>query len=261
MRAACFSVAAMDYFPQKNQSFPGGNALNQTLRLAELGIKTSFLGALGTDESGDKIYGLLAKNHVDLSQVSLIDGVTANNRIINDDLGERYGVDGAWQGGVFEQYRISEDSWAYISDFSIWTTHASCPNFLETLSRKSNNTLCVDYLHLPDFSLLKDTLAQVDIAYVGGDQSMQADLAELSKTSDCLIVLTLGGEGSMAFHSGKKYSQPAFDVDVVDTTGCGDAFQAGFTNSYTQHQNIEEALLAGATGGRLAAMHYGGSKW
>ena len=58
-KAACFSVAALDYFPQINQHFAGGNALNQAINFRALGWETAFLGALGTDVAGDQIENLL----------------------------------------------------------------------------------------------------------------------------------------------------------------------------------------------------------
>ena len=48
---------------------------------------------------------------------------------------------------------------------------------------------------------------------------------------------------------------------VIDTTGCGDAFQAAFTASYFAIQNVEASLLAGAELGRKAAMRHGGIPW
>ncbi|MGD9210986.1 MAG: PfkB family carbohydrate kinase [Desulfobacteraceae bacterium] len=47
-----------------------------------------------------------------------------------------------------------------------------------------------------------------------------------------LIVLTLGSDGSIAFYGSKSYQQRTLITNnVVDTTGCGDAFQAGFVSS------------------------------
>jgi len=92
-KAACFSVAALDYFPQINQHFAGGNALNQAINFRALGWETAFLGALGTDEAGDQIENLLRKNGVDLSGMRRLPGQTASNRLMNDENGERFGID------------------------------------------------------------------------------------------------------------------------------------------------------------------------
>jgi fructoselysine 6-kinase len=261
MKVACFSVAAMDYFPQQKEYFAGGNALNQSVRMSSLGEQCTFLGALGNDQHGKRIYSLLKKHGVDLSLTKRLAGSTANNRIVNDESGERFGETDAWQGGVFETFKITEESWQQISDFDIWTTHSSCPNFQQTLARKRSAMLCVDYLHLPDPQPLYDSIHNVDIAYVGGELAMSENLLQLSTVTKTLIVLTLGAQGSMAFYKGQQYVQPALSTKVIDTTGCGDAFQAGFTLCYSMTKDIAKALLSGAELGQKATRHYGGVQW
>jgi fructoselysine 6-kinase len=261
MKAACFSVAAIDYFPQQQQHFAGGNALNQCVRMSSCGVQCSFVGALGLDEFGERILALLKNHDVDTSFVDRIVGATASNRIVNDETGERFGEDGAWDGGVFEKYRIPEEIWLAIQEHDIWATHASCPNFDTALVKKKHNRLCVDYLHLPDFSVLQETAKYVDIAYAGCDESMIDGFATLSETIATPLVLTLAEKGSVCFLNGRSYKQQALPSDVTDTTGCGDAFQAGFTSEYLLSGNIEVALKKGAEMGRLATQHYGGVPW
>jgi len=261
VKAACFTVAAIDYFPQQDSYFAGGNALNQSIRLSTQGVNCSFIGAIGDDVHGDKIYSLLSRNKIDLHLLETLEGGTASNRIINDNSGERFGESNAWDGGVFDVFRIKDKAWDYISKFDIWSTHSSCPNFKETIARKGTATLCVDYLHLPRFQTIFETIDNVDIAYVGGNIEMVESLFELSTKRDKLIVLTLGDRGSMAFYQGHKYLQPSLPSKVIDTTGCGDAFQSGFTCSFLEHRDVEKALLTGAEMGCLATKHYGGVEW
>ena len=59
MKAACFSVAAMDYYPQLKTTYPGGNSLNQSIRFRQMGHESAFVGAIGNDENGDRIMALL----------------------------------------------------------------------------------------------------------------------------------------------------------------------------------------------------------
>jgi sugar/nucleoside kinase (ribokinase family) len=56
--------------------------------------------------------------------------------------------------------------------------------------------------------------------------------------------------------------QKALPIEnVIDTTGCGDTFQAACTATYFKTKNIQAALLAGAELGKQAAMSYGGIPW
>ena len=91
---------------------------------------------------------------------------------------------------------------------------------------------------------------------------MRADLAGLSKESRTLLVLTLGAAGSIAFDGERSYEQPALPLEkVIDTTGCGDAYQAGFSATYYATRDVRASLLAGAELGRQAALTFGGIPW
>jgi fructoselysine 6-kinase len=260
LKIACFSVAALDYFPQQNQHFAGGNSLNQAIRLRKMGYETAFIGALGTDEVGDRLFGLMNDTGVDLSQLHRLEGKSATNRIFNDEAGERYGVDDAWDGGVYEIYLLSEEDWRFADGFDVWVTHANNPNYCEALKRKRKDIFMgVDFLHFKDYPLLEKSLDIIDIAYFG---DMSDDLARIARNRSSIVVLTLGTDGSMAFVDDCVYQQKALPLaKVVDTTGCGDAFQAAFTVSYCQTKDVRAALLAGAELGRIAAQTHGGVPW
>ena len=66
-------------------------------------------------------------------------------------------------------------------------------------------------------------------------------------------ILTSGGEGSIFINKNQYIITPAFDIDVVDTTGCGDAFDAGIITSLIKGFDLEKSLLfATATSGLVA---------
>jgi fructoselysine 6-kinase len=200
---------------------------------------------------------------IDMSHMYRVNGQTACNKIINDDMGERYGIEGAWEGGVYETFQLSKADWDYISGFDIWSTHANGPCYLSALERKSKSQfMSVDFLHLKDYDLLEKSLRVVNIAYFGGTADMANDLAQIAKNNRGILVLTLGAEGSIAFEGDKAYTQKALPMEkVIDTTGCGDAFQSAFTTSYIRTKDIQASLLAGAELGRIAASSYGGISW
>jgi len=261
---ACFTVATTDFYPQQGKHYAGGNALNQAIRYGQMGHRCAFLGALGDDLAGDQLLALLASESIDVSRVHRVRGRTATNQIIVDESGERYGVEGAWQGGVYEEFRLGPSDWAFLEGFDVWSTHANCPSYVEALERKREGQwMSVDFLHLLDPDLLTRSLAVVDVAYIGGTADMVDDLAAIARASPRgIVVLTLGAEGSIAFSRQAIIRQAALPLDrVVDTTGCGDAFQAGFTACYVQTRDVRASLLAGAALGRATALHFGGTRW
>jgi fructoselysine 6-kinase len=199
MKIACFSVAVMDFFPQQDKHFAGGNSLNQAIRYRQMGHQSAFVGALGTDEAGDRITALLRAESVDISHVHRINGRTASNQIINDDAGERYGVEGSWNGGVYDNFELGEADWEYINSFDVWSTHVNCPSYLSAVERKNKSQfMSVDFLHLKEYDLLEKSLRVVDIVYFGGTADMVDDLTRIAKINRGILVLTLGAEGSIA---------------------------------------------------------------
>jgi sugar/nucleoside kinase (ribokinase family) len=75
----------------------------------------------------------------------------------------------------------------------------------------------------------------------------------LDKGATC-CVFTLGGEGAFYAHrDGTRLRSPAYAIDVVDTTGCGDAFDAGFIAALHHAMDVETSLrFAQASAGLVA---------
>ena len=71
------------------------------------------------------------------------------------------------------------------------------------------------------------------------------------------VIGTLGGEGSLILGPGGEAKVPAFDIDVVDTTGCGDAYVAGFIVATANGWDAEAAGWLGAAASGLVATGLG----
>lgn len=71
-------------------------------------------------------------------------------------------------------------------------------------------------------------------------------------------VFTLGGEGVCYMAaSGEILHQPAFEIEVVDTTGCGDAFDAGFITALHRKMDVKTALNFAQSSAALVATGLG----
>ena len=72
-------------------------------------------------------------------------------------------------------------------------------------------------------------------------------------------MVTLGAMGSYAFHESEIYFQQAMSVPkVVDTTGCGDAYQAAFALTFYRTGNIQKSMNAGAIAASQILQAWGG---
>ena len=88
--------------------------------------------------------------------------------------------------------------------------------------------------------------------------SAEANAArELRAFTDQVVIVTLGERGALALAGDAVLEQPAFEVDVVDTTGAGDAFVAGFVVGRWYAGAVGEALRWGCAAGSLATARVG----
>lgn len=75
-----------------------------------------------------------------------------------------------------------------------------------------------------------------------------------------LVVVKGGAEGAWTMSNGRMLHAPAETVPVVDTTGAGDAFNAGFIHAWLNGNSEEACLKAGIRFGSLAVQAAGGAK-
>ena len=105
----------------------------------------------------------------------------------------------------------------------------------------------------------------VDLLFANEDEAMQltasadldGSLAELSAKVDTLVI-TKGAAGAVAIKGGKRVAIPAAPVKkVVDTTGAGDLFAAGFLAARAKDAGLERCLWTGALAAGEVIQHYG----
>jgi sugar/nucleoside kinase (ribokinase family) len=100
-----------------------------------------------------------------------------------------------------------------------------------------------EWLSLVDVVILNEEEAH----FLSGKNNPIDAAAELL-TLTPLVVIKRGGNGALAQARGSALVQiPAIDVTVVDTTGAGDAFAAGFIRSWIEDKDLSAALESGTT--------------
>lgn len=71
------------------------------------------------------------------------------------------------------------------------------------------------------------------------------------------VVVTMGGRGSLILSDGEQFQVPSVDVDVVDTTGAGDAFNSGLAVALAEGKDLITAVKFGSCAGALACTKLG----
>lgn len=262
MNLVALTPCTIDYYPQFDKSYMGGNSLNIASQWKKLipKAKVSVITCLGNDKNGETIFNYMSKIGLDISRVYRKDGTTAHNQLRVDDTGERFGIEGTWHGGLYEDFYLSESDWAFVAKQELVAIPGNNPNFSEMLGRKHNQQLlAVDYLDIENEVPIEESIDKTDIAFITARIELLDKYKELAFARNKLLIVTLGADGSYAFHNGKSFYQAAVEIPkVIDTTGCGDAYQAAFTIEYFQCRNIKNAMYAGALAASKIAQAYGG---
>ena len=94
---------------------------------------------------------------------------------------------------------------------------------------------------------------------ISGSEELLPKFRKLSDKYRCLFNISLAERGSVTYFHGQEFRVQAVEVEsIIDTTGCGDSYHAGFVCSYMLENDIEKAM---ETGSKIAAetlKHYGG---
>lgn len=93
----------------------------------------------------------------------------------------------------------------------------------------------------------------------GDPDSVDAAFQILLQKRCKLIVVTRGKEGAIAVSREERWEQPTMARQVVDTTGAGDAFAAGFLYGWCQAEDVRLGLIFGCACGAAAVGQMGGS--
>jgi fructoselysine 6-kinase len=260
MKIAAFSCLCVDHYPHRGLSLPGGNSLNFGVHAKRLGAQAvSVAGFIGADPHADAIERLLAAEGADISRLYRLEGATASNRIHNTPEGERYSNPGDWNTGVKNSGVFDEAAWDYLLGHDIVAVPYFDAHLDECLKRRTERTLViVDFMHFDGFDVIRERTPFIDIIVMSPQPGLLPRIKDLADESGKLLVALLGAEGSRAFLNGKEYFQPALPVPrVIDTTGCGDSYQAGFVVSYFVDRDIQRAMRKGAETATRVLAHYG----
>ena len=112
----------------------------------------------------------------------------------------------------------------------------------------------LEVARVSDYFLASETFSR---AFVGGDKPVET-CRRLAELGPRVTGVTLGERGYVALAAGKIIERPAYRVQAVDTTGCGDVFHGGFTYGLLQGWNAEKCLDFAAWAAGLVSLKLGG---
>nr|WP_263323240.1 PfkB family carbohydrate kinase [Neobacillus sp. Marseille-Q6967] len=252
MRLIGIGDNVVDVYQDRNEMFPGGNALNVAVLAKHNGAESAaFIGIIGNDTEGDHIIDSLQKNDVDTSRVRRAVGESGKAYVDLNEDGDRIFIKSN-KGGVQANLKLnlSEDDEQFIKNFDV--LHTSIYSHLDDELPRLKQFLPVSY----DFSnhyteaLLKKVCPHIQFAFISGSDLTESEINSLLSKIHLLgtpfVIVTRGSEGVIISNNNQRFSKGIEKANVIDTLGAGDSFIAGFLTSYFNEPSVEKALKAGA---------------
>jgi len=254
---------------------PGGKGANQAAGCANLGCPTMFVGAVGLDDDGPVLRAALAEFGIQLD-VPLVRGIPSGQGFVMlQKSGENSIViiQGAnmlgWQDGCAHAAdHISaakllmlqrEIPGAVNLEAAQYANAAGVPVMMDVggdpspLPADLAETLTLVAPNETELSLMTEMPTD-------NDDQISSAVAQLQRSGVKEVLVTLGQRGSILFDQNQKMvHQSSFNVDnVVDTTGAGDCFRAGFAVArYHAGRDTQKSMQYGAAAAALLVQNKG----
>jgi sugar/nucleoside kinase (ribokinase family) len=241
--------------------------------LALLGSKVAFTSRVGSDALGEMCCQWLKKAGVEVDRVvrsasgsntgiTLILPLTTTRRILT------------YPGTMFEMgiedldlnYLATARHFHLSSLFLHRKLSADIPELFKEMKRRGLTT-SLDTNDDPEDKwggVLEDVLPLVDVLLCTEDE-----LAKMAKTERAeesmsakvpLLIVKRGAKGASAFTQDRRIDVPSLRVDVIDTVGAGDTFDAGFLHQWVRKAPLETCLAYGNLTGGLSVTRAGGTE-
>jgi sugar/nucleoside kinase (ribokinase family) len=253
---------------------PAGSAGGTALTLAKLGARVSSAGAIGSDAVGEMLTGLLERAGVDTSLLVRRDDVQTSATVLPiRPSGERPALHVI---GANATYGPDDAPWDAIGGST--HLHLGGPEFMGgeaaarilSHARDRGVTTSADILAPGDqagelIDWIAPALDELDyllpndeqVLGLSGEADLVAGCRALIRRGVGCVVATRGADGAVIVDADGSEEVPAFDVEVVDTTGCGDAFSAGFLRGLSLNRSRRDAAILGCAAAAMVAQGLG----
>ncbi len=242
--------------------YPGGAPANVACALVKLGTPAGFIGTLGEDEPGNALFKLLQDEHVDTTGVQR--HPTAPTRqvyVVRSESGDRtFAGFGEYDTSEFADTRLKASelphSLFHEADFLVLgTLELAYPESAKAIHRaldlaeQYDLKIVLDVNWRPVFwtnpdiapATIQELFKRVDFLKLALEEAEwlfdTTDAGAIAhRLGSVEGVLVTDGDKGCAYCLGENESKlPAFSIPVVDTTGAGDSFLAGFVHQLLIH--------------------------
>jgi ribokinase len=247
--------AEEESFIQNQSETCGGSAANTTVGLARLGAKVGFIGKVGCDREGDVQLSEFKAEGVDTNGVIRVKrGKSGEVMGFVDKKGERAlyidsGVNDTITSDEIKKEYIANTKFLHLTSFVGEKSFQTQKRLLEKLPETVKISFDPGALYARKGIEQLDSIVKKSYVMMPnrGELELMTGYAEYVKGADALIAkgvkivaVKLGQEGSYVTNGRERFRIEAEKVKVVDTTGAGDAFCAGFLFGLLNNRGLGE---------------------
>lgn len=247
----------------------GGPVATAIVAAARLGARTAMIDALGDDWRGELIRQDYAREGVDTAFLVPRPGHTCATAVVlvSRGSGKRTIL---WSPGTAPELTVEEVPWAAITQaryLHVNGRHGEACLKACQLARQDGVQVSFDggagryreetrrLVPLSDVCIVAREFAAL---YTGEDDPERAGRVLLA-AGPAIVGITDGVRGSWIFSGdGAHFHQPAFQVEVVDTTGCGDCYHGAFLSGLCRGLDLRSSAALASTAAALNARTLGG---
>ncbi len=276
MRIVAIGLANLDYlgvlprYPErnsKNRVDPlsiqgGGPAATAIAAAAALGADTGFIGAIGDDPLGDAIARGLADLGVDLRGLARVPGARSPLSFVVVDRSDASRTV-FHAPGTAPPLDPAAIDWSLLDGADVLLLDGRQPLAQREAARRARErgiTVLLDAERLDDDTRALLPATDVCVAsdsIAGGDPRTALDL--LARLGPATVVVTCGEDGCLGrAGDGLLVKQPAFLVDAVDTTGCGDVYHGAFAVGLARGLDLAGCMRLASAAAALKCRALGG---
>ncbi len=253
----------------------GGSSAITAFNLAKLGTRVSFIGVVGRDTFGDFIEHRLASASVDLSRLKRAKREKTGITIWHSNVRKQRagltapGTIPLLRGADIEEEWLARARHLHVGHYFLLEKLHSRAAAVFRAAKRLGLTTSLDCNYDPTEkwdSRIRDVLRYTDIflpneeeaKHLTGQKSAFAAakaLAELAGT----VVVKRGAEGVLVYGKDGVIQKQAKRIAVVDTTGAGDSFNAGFLSQFLKGRTTDQCAAAGIAAASRCVTRVGGT--
>lgn len=249
----------------------GGSAANTLVALARMGFPTGFIGKIGEDEEGDFLVGDLEPVRIDLIRRGQRSGVCL---VVLDRHQDRFLFVRGNANSTLTAEEINFDvlkdiSWVHLTSFVGESPFEAQKVLLGRLESSVKVSLDPGEIYAKKgLKKIEPLLKRCGILFLTEKeigllthQDLHAGVKSLMKAGPSVLVCKRGRQGSHVFTEQEDFEVPAVQVDVVDNTGAGDVYNAGFLAGIFLRRSLEESALFATIAAAKSVKGYGREKY